>query len=116
MKGRVKVSTAKLLEAVTKRRAKMVTDHERAVAAYGPKAEAYAQRVVAALRKAADDAEKGKVPETDYRGRIEVKVRGEEPSEPTLDTKRIDRLIATLEMAADESIVISSEDAAHYLG
>lgn len=113
---KVKVSTERLLETVKARRVKAVSDHERAVAQYEGKVEAYRSKVVDALRKAADAAEKGRLPDTGYRGQLSVPCRAQAPSKPSLSLSQIDRMIATLEMAADPTITVSAEDAARYLG
>lgn len=96
-----------------------MADHERALAKYESDREAYAGKIVAALRKALTDAEAGKLPkhEEGWRSKyVQVPVRFGHPSKPCKDTDQIDRLIATLEMAAEPTITISADDAARYLG
>ena len=118
MASRVKVDTAKLLEAVKARRASEVAAHKRAVAKYEKACGGYQDQVIAALENAAQRAADGRFPEHEsrYSGkRLCVSVRFDRPDKPTLDTRSIDRLIATLEMAAEPSMVISSEDVARYL-
>jgi hypothetical protein len=117
--SKVKVSTEKLLEAVKARRAVMRAEYERAVVKYDKDREAYQGKVCDALRKALTAAEGGRLPEhhTGYREKyLRVTVRFGTADKPRLNTDHIDRLIATLGMAADASLTISAHDAAQYLG
>lgn len=113
--SRVKVQTDRLLDAVKARRAAIVKEHEAAVAGYAAKVEAYQGKVVTALQKALGAAEKGRFPDQSYRS-LEVPFKAKKPEKPCLDTGGIDRLIQTLEMAAEPTLTISAEDAARYLG
>lgn len=117
--SRVKVQTDKLLEAVKARRAKQIATHAKALEKYERDRAAYEGKVVDALRKALAQAEAGKLPthEHGYRSKyLQVPVRFEHPSKPSSCTSSLDRLISTLEIAADPTITISAEDAAQYLG
>ncbi len=117
--SKVKVSTGKLLEAVTARRAAIVAEHERALAKYNKDRAGYGEKVCDALRKALSAAEGGRLPEFEgrYEGnRLVLPARFKVPEKPYLNTDQIDRLIATLEIAADETLTISADDAARYLG
>lgn len=120
--SKVKVKTEMLLSAVEARRAKMVTDHERAVTRAERDQAAYQGKVVDTLRKALEAAERGKLPTHDagYRHKtLEITVAFDPPSCPDkepLGLTEIDRLIATLKMAADDTITVSADDAAFYLG
>ena len=117
MNSKIKVSVDRLLECVRKRREQAVKDHAKAVVEYEKERIRTQTAVVKALRAAADRAEKGDLPSSGYnylsipwKGRLES-----EPS-PEPDTARIDRLIKTLELASEPSILISADDAAQYLG
>lgn len=113
---KVKVATDRLLEAVRARREKVISDHERDVKAYAAKEENYRKKVVKALGDVLGRVETGgDLPDTNYNG-INVPCRSKCPNKPFLDTANIDRLIATLELATDESISMSADDAAQYLG
>lgn len=120
---KVKVKTSELLAAVRKRREKLVAEYERTTEKYKQDTAVVAERVKEALAKATKAAERGEIPETSshyrngkYTTHLLVPIRGQLPDEPTLNTQKIDRLIRTLEMAAEETIAISAEDAAQYLG
>jgi hypothetical protein len=120
MNSKVKVKTADLLAAVRERRDAEVKAHERALAKYERECAAHGERVVKALEGALVKARAGDYPATDTNWRdnayLVVPISGEASKKPVLNTSKIDRLIATLEMAADESIAISADDAAAYLG
>jgi hypothetical protein len=120
MNSKVKVNTAQLLAAVRARRAKIESEYERYYKKYERDLEAYPAKVVDALAQALQKAQHGDLPkyEASYNGkRLEVPVRFEKPIEPRkTDLSSIDRLIATLEMAAEDTLSISADDAAQYLG
>jgi hypothetical protein len=97
----------------------MVAEHERGVKKYDNATNDYQEKVCVALRKALTAAESGRLPghESGYRETyLKVLVRFNVPVKPELRTDQIDRLITTLEMASDPTLVISAEDAAQYLG
>lgn len=114
--SRIKVSTPKLLEAMRERRAQMEADHAKAVAAYQRNGDDYRRKVVKALRDAADRVEAGgELPDTGYKD-LRIPVRFKPCDEPSLSTTNIDRLIKTLELASDDAVTLSADDAAKYLG
>jgi hypothetical protein len=118
MKSKVKVKVSALLSAVEQRRDDMVSAHRAEMTEYLHKRGVYREEVFNALEllgaKMSSDPEY--LPETSYHGGITVPVSVSRPGEPSLNTTRIDRLISTLKMAADDAILVSAEDAADYLG
>lgn len=117
MNSRVKVSTEALPAAVKARREKQIKEHATAYRKAVREREAACKKVAKVLRDAATEAEKGNLPDTNYRSLSIPYVDGL-PREPDAEpnTARIDRLIATLEMASEPTISISADDAAEYLG
>lgn len=118
MKSKIKVSTEKLLDAVRSRRAAMAREHEKACATYERDAEKVRGHVVVALRAAADAVEGGgPLPKQNgYRAKeLTVGFRRTIPTKPTLDTYSIDQAIATLEIAAEQSVSITADDFARYM-
>lgn len=119
MKSKIKVNTSELLEAVKERRSAMEREHQKKIDEYTRNAELWPALVQRALEKAGRNLN-GLHWEQGYRGegcylKVPVPTRGpEDPGE--FENKTIDRLIRSLEMAADDVIVISSDDAAMYLG
>lgn len=118
MKSRVKVRTADLLAAVKQRRAEAERKHAQRVAASEKARVAYQKRVVEALAKALADAEAGKLPEhIGYQECLRVPVGFKPVDDPAeFEPRDLDRLIATLEIAAEDTISVSADDAARYLG
>jgi hypothetical protein len=114
-KSKVRVSTDALLESVKERRVADIARYEHELVTYENRRARFQMKVVSALEKATENAKKGKVPETGWRS-LEVPFPQDRPEKPYLNTASIDRLIKTLEMAADETILISADDAAAYLG
>ena len=121
MNTKVKVKTADLLVAVRARRENMVREYEEKLAEHSVNQKRDKGVIVAALRLAAERAAReGELPEyhNSYRGGyLEVPCKlDRHRDEPYLDITDIDRLIKTLEMAADDTISIGADDAARYLG
>lgn len=119
IQNKIKVDTKLLLKAVKERRNKMISDHEIAIHKYQKELESYADSVEKAVQKVALQISKGNLPEFEdsYRKRgIVIPIGKEYPSEPQLNLSQIDRLIKTLELAAEDSITISADDARLYLG
>lgn len=115
MRSRVKVSTQLLLEEVRKRRAKTLADYDGLRKSYPQELDEYRRNTAAVLRKLADQVEAGRQVFDRY-GELKKKLPLF-PRTPTApDTRKIDRLIRTLEMAAEEFIAISADDATEYLG
>ena len=97
----------------------MISEHEKSLDKYQKDLEKYAETVEKAVQKIIKEIEKGKLPEYEdsYRRKgIVIPIGIECPYEPILDLTKIDRLIKTLEIASEDSIQISSEDAQIYLG
>lgn len=112
---KVRVKTAQLLAAVKACKDADDKAYARAKDAYPAKREAYRAAVIKELRECADKIEKGgKVPCERY-GSPGLRFKAEAPKEYARDSS-ITRTIKTLEMAADESITISADDYARYLG
>jgi hypothetical protein len=120
--SKVKVRTDELLAAVRARRAKMAKEYREKCDAQGPLKQRYQAAAIRALEEALAKAQKGNLPafENSYRnasgGWLKVRVQQCPPEKPAQNTAQIDRLIATLEMAAEPTLTISAEDAARYLG
>lgn len=116
MQSKVKVSTEGLLQSVRQRRERIIRNHEKDLGKYEKDRERAQGAVAKALRDAADRAERGDLPDSNYRNRLEIPWRGRIPSKPCLSMAEIDRLIKTLELASEPTITISADDAAEYLG
>lgn len=115
--SRIKVSTAKLLEVVKARRVQMEASHAKDIAAYASKSEGYRSKVVETLRKAAERIENGgDLPDCNYSRGLSIPCRANAPGKPTLSTTNVDRLIQTLELASDDTVTLTADDAAKYLG
>lgn len=116
-KIRVKVRTEDLRKAVEKHRADLQRTHDKSVETFADRERRYYAQVAQALRKAADAADKGRVNDRrHYDGTVSVPVQGYRPIKPQLDLSNIDRLIKTLAIAAEETIVIDADQAAAYFG
>lgn len=119
MAPRVKVKRAELIKVVDGRLRKLNADHERKVAAYPDEVAKYQQLLVAALRRAADQAEKGKWPKDRYGSQVTVEVGMSKPSKPSRtsrDACNLERLLKTLKIGADEALSLAVEDADLYFG
>jgi hypothetical protein len=117
--SKVKVKTAELLQAVRVRRAQMERDYENKVAKWNADALVASEKVAEALELKARDLRggSGKLPDINYSKMASVYVGIAGPGDkPRLDTTAIDRLIKTLEIAAEPVLTISADDAARYLG
>ncbi|SRR6266571_1205116 len=114
---KVRVKTAELLKAVQAQRVEVVKAYEREGEAYELRLAEHRVKVMKALRDAADKIDKGgAVPDFgSYDGPFR-RLGNKEPPKPHLNTTKIDRVIATLSMAADDAISISADDYAEYLG
>ena len=113
----MKVETAALLNAVKAKRASMVKSHERQASTYDKREAEYRKTLAKCLRERADKIEAGgPLPDNGYGKSVRIACTIEAPFKPTLDTRKIDRVIRTLEMAAENSITISGDDYAEYIG
>lgn len=111
---RIKVRTDVLLANARAHRAKLVADHEKAQAKYEVDEDGYLQRVITALDAALVKAEQGKrldhvvsYGSTSY---LKVPIKGSYPSKPRLSTQQVDKDIALLVAAADDTLSISADD------
>lgn len=117
-KTKVKVETSELLAAVEKRKADLLGKYEKELADYEAKYPKFVESVAKEIRDLADRFESGKT-EIRYRynDTLDVKLKTKPLTEPIKpDFRSIDRLIATLKIAAEPTIAISADDAAAYLG
>lgn len=117
VKTKVKVKRLELLKVVRERRRKAEAQHKRALEAYPAALSKWNAEVVHALEKALADAKRGKLPEKNYRGRVEVTIppRPDKPTEGG-EVCNLRRMEKTLEMGADDTLLLSQEDADAYFG
>jgi len=115
---RVKVRVADLLKRVHAAKARAVKEHEKALADYEARVEAW-PRVVALALDAAFQGDQQKLGTTEVYARnayiqhllVPLPVRAKKPgSKPRLDTARFDKDAALLEMCSDEVLAISTDD------
>lgn len=117
MRARVKVETKALLEAIEAKRAALVKKYEQEAATYDRREVEYRKALAKALRERADKIEAGgKLPENGYGKSVRITTALEAPYKPRLDTFKIDRVIRTLKMAASDTLTISGDDYAEYIG
>lgn len=119
--SKVKVQTEALLEAVKKRRANILYEFETAMVSYETDLKTYRKAALSTVKRYMEGMQKDAAayPKQHYNQTLQISVPYEGPACPTkpkLDLRELDRLVATLEMAADDAIVISADDAAQYLG
>lgn len=116
MKTRVRVKRAALMKVVEGRLRKAENEHKRAVAAYPGKVEAWQKACIAQLEKALANARRGKMP-TDRYGNPTIRFP-DKPMQPSEGraTCNLRRMLATLKMGAEETLLLSQEDADAYFG
>jgi hypothetical protein len=117
VKTKVRVKRSELLKVVDGRLGKAERTHERAVAAYPDALAAWERAAVERFVKVAADAERGKLP-TDRYGNVSVTIK-DKPSQPSKNGHELcnlRRLQKTLQMGAEDSILLSQEDADAYFG
>lgn len=113
MKTRVRVKRAELIKVVDGRVSKAQRNYERAVAAYPKKVEAWEKQCKKRVADAMARMEKGNF---DFQyGRIQLDSRPPRPSEAR-ELCNLRRMLATLRMGAEETILLSQEDADMYFG
>lgn len=109
---RLNVPIAVLLERAQAAKAKAIADHEKAVAEYPEKVDAYSVAVIRALSTALDAAYQGNLPDTSYGGKLQISPRRrlpDKPTKPVLNTSKIDRDIRLLESTSQETTVVSTD-------
>jgi hypothetical protein len=116
MKTRVRVKRDALIKVVEGRTRKAENEHKRAMAAYPGKVEKWQADCVATLEKALAAAKKGKMPSDRY-GNHAVDF----PSKPVKPSEgralcNLRRMLATLRMGSEDSLLLSQEDADDYFG
>ena len=116
MKTKVKVKRGDLLKVVEGRLRKAEREHERAVAGYPDAVKAWESAVVAKLEKALANARRGKMPQLRYQTAVELPSKPAQPSKNGRELCNLRRLHKTLQMGADDSILLSQEDADAYFG
>jgi hypothetical protein len=116
MRTKVKVKRSELLKIVESRLRKAENEHKRAVAAYPEAVKQWESAVVAKLEKLTADAQRGKMPSTDYRGSFTLPEKPPKPSNNGRELCNLRRLHKTLEMGATDQILLSQDDADAYFG
>lgn len=116
MKTKVRVKRAELIKVVDGRARKAENEHKRALAAYPEKLETWQATCVAKIEKALTDAKAGKIKQPEYGDtRITLPPRPARPSEGKA-LCNLRRMLATLNMGADDTLMLSQEDADDYFG
>lgn len=112
--AKIKVKRAELIKVVETRLRKLETENRRAKGAYPQKLEAWRQSAADLLERKARELRAGKTVTNSY-GRITLP---DQPSQPDGHRERcqLERTLKTLKIGADESILLSPEDADHYFG
>lgn len=115
---KVRVPVATLVELAEKQRAKIVSEHAKALEKVGEDTRRWQEKALSALAHAAEQIEAGKLPEIHHsysaRGQsyFNVKVRVPAPSEPDAqpNTRKVDRDLALLRACSDETLLIGADD------
>jgi len=117
MKTRVKVKRADLLKIVEGRLRKAENEHRRAVESYPDRLAAWQADAIVRMEKALEAARKGKFPEGRYGSRgITLPEYPMKPSDNGRELCNLRRLHKTLEIGAEETVLLSQEDADQYFG
>jgi hypothetical protein len=116
VKTKVRVKRAELIKVVDGRARKAEKDYARERDAYPAKVEAWQAQCVEKLEKALADAKRGKMPQNRY-GSVELKFY-DKPTKPSEGRAlcNLRRMLATLKIGAEETILLSQEDADDYFG
>lgn len=116
MKTRVRVKRSALIKVVEGRTRKAENEYKRAVAAYPPAVTAWETACVAKLEKTLDAARRGRMPSNRY-GSPEVSFPAK-PSKPSEGRSlcNLRRMLATLKMGSEETLLLSQDDADEYFG
>jgi hypothetical protein len=116
MKTRVRVKRSELIKVVEGRVRKAENAHKRAVAAYPAKVDAWNVSTVERLEKALANAKRGKLPEDRYgNARLAFEDKPQRPSEGR-ELCNLRRILATLKMGSEDSLLLSQDDADSYFG
>lgn len=116
MKTKVRVKRAELIKVVDGRTRKAEAAYKRERDEYPDKVAAWQETCVEKLERALADAKRGKVSKEQYGGwRVQLPSRPEKPSEGRA-LCNLRRMLATLKMGADDTLLISQEDADDYFG
>ena len=110
MATRIRVSVIKLIEEIEKRREEARAESEREAEAYPALLAEWKADCLAKLREWGESVERGESP-----GHNNYCALPSRPSKPIVAFTRYDRDIKTLQMSAEPSIAITSEDYARYL-
>lgn len=116
MKTRVRVRREELLKIVEGRLRKAERVHERAVKAYPAELAAHNKRVVAQLEKALQRARAGQPVTRNGSGYLHFDSPPMKPSSNGRELCNLRRLHKTLQIGAEDSILLSQEDADAYFG
>jgi hypothetical protein len=115
MKTKVRVKRAALVKVVDGRLRKAEREYERASATYPARVEAWEASCVTTLEKALAGAKRGKIPTN---GRYLGVHFPDKPPKPSQGRElcNLRRMLATLRMGSDETLLLSQEDADDYFG
>jgi hypothetical protein len=117
MKTRVRVKRDELQRIVEGRLRKAEREHERAKQRYPEAVAAWEKSCVETLRKALANAEKGKMPADRYGNlHVELPAKPQKPSQNGRELCNLRRLHKTLTIGAEDSLLLSQEDADAYFG
>lgn len=116
-KSRIKVNVSDLIDAVEAKKQKYVTEQEAEIRSYGSCLAEWREKTLEALNVALATVEAGRELEKNisYSGRFFLDTV-QRPSEPKVSTDEFDKVLATLRIAAEPTIVITTDDYARYIG
>ncbi len=115
MKTRVRVKRADLIKVVDGRLRRAENEHKRAVAAYPAALARWEKDAVVQLEKALAAAKRGKMPKPGYGIGVRLPAKPDKPSEGRA-TCNLRRMLATLRMGSEDSLLLSQDDADEYFG
>jgi hypothetical protein len=116
MKTRVRVKRADLIKVVDGRYRKAVKNYERATEAYPGRIAAWDAACVATLEKSLAAAKRGKMPANKYGSpQLLFPHKPQKPYEGR-ELCNLRRMLATLRMGAEETLLLSQDDADEYFG
>ena len=115
MRTKVKVKRVELVKIVDGRLRKAEREYERAKTAYPKKEAQWRADVVAWLEKALANAKNGGLTRDQYHYGVKLPDQPTRPSEGR-DLCNLRRMLTTLKIGAEDTILLSQEDADHYFG